>query len=307
MKKLFAIALVITASALAANAQCDPEAVTAQYNKFLEAKTKPEQEKAGKEYIARFGACDGDAFKKITAYIKEELTKIEALKIESDCTTAVDKTPGQAFELCKPYVARDSENLRAYLLLTLAGVKHREGGDKRLSDDTVRAARKALDLIKAGKTTTRWLLADTREDAIASLEYYAAAYTIDATPDKTATTMLALAQSSTSFSKDPSTYYLLGRAVYESEFKKLSAGYKEKCGGNEPTPECDAAFVKIESTIDRVIDAYARAVALSAGKREHARLAAAVTPELTRVYKERHDSDAGLDKLVKDVLGTPIP
>ena len=60
--------------------------------------------------------------------------------------------------------------------------------------------------------------------------------------------------------------------------------------------------------VDRVIDAYARAVALSGNNPEHASVTKNAKPELVQIYKMRHgDSDAGLDKLVSEVLTKPLP
>ena len=61
--------------------------------------------------------------------------------------------------------------------------------------------------------------------------------------------------------------------------------------------------------MDRVIDAYARSIALSTGKPEFARIAAIAKPELAKIYKLRHEksTDADVDKFVVGVLSTQIP
>jgi len=316
------IAMFLTLSTLAAhaqtNAQCGTEEQTALYSKFVaERKGTLERQKTasatGKEYLSKFGECASEEDKTINKYIKDWQAKHEAAVDEFNCTNAVDNTPAKASQLCGPYLARDTENLRAYLLLSLAGIKNTKAADKNLNAETVKTARKALELIKAGKSVDKWILGDKKDEAAGTLEFYSAYLTMDTTPAETAAAMLTLARSSTSYSKNPSTYLYLGRAIHNSEVKKLADEYKQTCTGKESTPECDAAYTKIEAAIDRVIDAYARAVALSEGKPEYAKIAAVAKPDLADLYKERHEKElhentgTGLDKFVAEVLSKPIP
>src|SRR5215217_3385980 len=142
-------AMFIAIGTLAANAQqCDPDAENDLYSKFMtEYQNTPERQRSAavtaREYLSKFGECTTDAEKKITAYIKNWLAGYEIAVVERPCTDAVDKTPAQAFEQCRPYVARDPESLRAYLLLSLAGMKQSSAADKKLKDETAKAARKA--------------------------------------------------------------------------------------------------------------------------------------------------------------------
>jgi hypothetical protein len=315
--RFMAIAMFLTLSTLAgqaqANAQCGTEDQIALYNKYVAERTgTTEQQKTaiatGKEYLSKFGECTTEEDKKINKYIKNWQAKYEAAVDEFSCTNAVDNTPAKASQLCGPYLARDPENLRAYLLLSLAGIKNTKTADKNLNAETVRTARKALELIKAGKSVDTWILGDNKDEAASTLEFYSAYLTMDTTPAETAAAMLTLARSNSKYSKDPSTYLYLGKAIQNSEVKKLADEYKQTCTGKESTPECDAAYTKIEGVIDRVIDAYARAVALSEGKPEYAKIAAIAKPALADLYKERHENtDTGLDKLVAEVLSKPIP
>lgn len=313
MKHFLAIAIFVTLSAFTANAQqeCDTAALTDLYNKFLkDHKGTPEQKKiadqTGKNYVSKYGACESEAERKITKYVSDWLADYEAEMVESACVTAVEKAPAQAFELCKPYVARDPENLRAHLLLSAAGVK--QVSDKRTHEQTLKAARKSLELMRANKQVKVWVFGGTKDETVAALEFYVASLTIDTTPADTASAMLKLARSETSYSRDPNTYFLLGRTLYTTEVKKQLDEYKQKCAGAEATPDCDAAFKTLEVTIDRVIDAYARAVALTYGRSEHARVSKDSMDALVDLYKKRNnDSDAGLKELIAGVLSKPIP
>ncbi|HKX82629.1 MAG TPA: hypothetical protein VJL58_00285 [Pyrinomonadaceae bacterium] len=316
--RFLGLAIFLTFSTLAAHAQadpkpaaaCDTEALTALYNKFLfENRGALAERKAAsataKQYLSKYGECTAEHEKKITVFLKDWQVKHETAIDESKCIDAVDNTPAKASQLCAPYLARDPENLRAYLLLSLAGIKDTRAADKTA---TVKAARKALELIKAGKKVEHWVVGNSKDEAANTLEYYSAYLTMDARPVEAAASMLKFARSDTKYSKEPNTYYYLGQAVYKGEVRELVAEYNQKCPNHESTPECDAANAKVEAAIDRVIDAYARVIALSVDNPEYARIATTAKPELVRLYKERHDdSDAGLNKLVAEVLSKPIP
>ena len=313
MKRFLSIALFLTLSVIAANAQCDTDALTAAYNKYVENhKGTPAQQRVAndlaKDYLSHFADCPGEYEKKITAYIKDWQTKYEARLIESVCVNAVGNTPAQAFERCRPYVAKNPENLRAYLLLSLAGIKTAKTADKTIKSEAVRAMRKSLELIKAGQTVDPWVFGGSKEEAVGTLEFFTASLTIDTEPAEAAAAMLRLAHSSTSYNKDPNTYYYLARSLNDSQVKKQIDEYNSKCSGATRPVDCDAFNDRIEATIDRVIDAYARAVALGTGKPEHASVTTAAKPRLVDLYKKRHgDSDAGLDKFVSEVLSKPLP
>ena len=60
--------------------------------------------------------------------------------------------------------------------------------------------------------------------------------------------------------------------------------------------------------MDKIIDAYARAVALASKDPQQAAAKNAWLARLTELYKFRHDgSDAGLNELVSGVLATRLP
>jgi hypothetical protein len=111
------------------------------------------------------------------------------------------------------------------------------------------------------------------------------------------------------FAKEPATFQLLGDSYYHGELKRLASEYKAQCEGREATPECDALLNKINNALDRVIDAYARAVALSnANPSKYGATAAGLRPVLTTFYKQRHDnSEAGLNELIATVVNKPLP
>jgi hypothetical protein len=140
------------------------------------------------------------------------------------------------------------------------------------------------------------------------LRYYIAAWSLESAPEETVTQLLKVAQSNSIFAKEPATFQLLGAAYYNGELKKLADQYKTLYEGKEETPESKALFDRINLVLDRVIDAYARAVALSNTNPKYAATANALRPVLTALYKQRHEnSEAGLNELIASVLNKPLP
>jgi hypothetical protein len=95
--------------------------------------------------------------------------------------------------------------------------------------------------------------------------------------------------------KDPTSYALLGRLL-SGEYEKLMTTYREMPEDSTKQDEQK----KLEALLDEVVDAYAHAVALATGKREHQALMQQLVPDLTSYYKIRHnDSVAGLKELIE--------
>jgi len=353
MKFIFARTLTVVAfaliSAFAAQAQCGTEEAGAVYKKFLDNyKGAAEQQKAaaevGREYLAKYGSCPEEADKKIAAFVGKWLEKYAAAVIEFECVSAVERAPAQAFRACGPYLAKDSENLKAWLLLSLAGI--RSASDPKMQPEMLKATRKAKSLIDSGKTVDNWVLGKDKPEAVAALEFYSAYYTVDAAPADSVAAMLQIARSGTSYAQNPSTYVALGRGLTFAELNPVYAEYKNKCVEKPPDPadiingpdakkpeppardakgrkiltvfvpapawvppaECEGIVAKHSALSNRVIDAYARAIALSKDKPENAKLVEGVRPVLVDMFKRQNaGSDAGLDKFVADVLAKPLP
>lgn len=322
LRLLLIAAALATAFALPAYAQgtqaaagpCgETEAQAALYQKFRDNfKGTPDQQKvayqAGKDYLSKYGTCSDDAIKQITTYIQNWVTKYDAAVVAFNCTDAVNKNPTQAYQACEPLRKANPDDLKVYLMLVAAGVKNATTGNKSMNAQTVQTARRALDLINQGKTADSYAPFNSQQEATAGLNYYIGVFSLDTSPADAAAALLKVAQSNSTFSKEPSTYQSLGLAYYNDEFKKLAQDYKDKCEGKEATPECDALFARVNQVLDRVIDAYARAVALSNGKSQYADINTKLKPVLTALYKQRHDnSDAGLNDLIASVLNKPLP
>jgi hypothetical protein len=202
-------------------------------------------------------------------------------------------------------LAKNPDNLKLYLQLVAAGLKSAQSGNKSLNAESANVARKALALVEQGKTSDEWIPFTSQQEAAPGLNYYLGFFTLENSPAEAANYLLKAAQSNSSYAKEPTTYEFLAAAYINSELKTLAAEYKSKYEGKEETPESAALFNKINGVLDRIIDAYARAVALT--KPGEAKAQTDRRAKLATFYKQRHDnSEAGLNELIAGILSKPI-
>jgi hypothetical protein len=120
--------------------------------------------------------------------------------------------------------------------------------------------------------------------------------------------LIKAAQFDSDLKKDPWTYFFIGAAYEAGPYAKLSADYKAKFEGKDESPESKLALANIQQVIDRVIDAYARAVALAGTDAKYQVNKKEWMDSLTTWYKYRHNqSDAGLNEMIATVLSKPLP
>ena len=93
---------------------------------------------------------------------------------------------------------------------------------------------------------------------------------------------------------DPFNYYLMGHMLND-EYKEKADEFQKQSAG----PLKDVKLKEAEETMDRVIDAWAKVVALSEGNPQYQQLHDAVLQDLQSYYKYRHKgSSDGLQQLI---------
>lgn len=284
----------------------------ALYQRFLENyKGDSDKQKTaydiGNQYLRTYGS-DNDA---VVQFLQRWVGKYEIATLEFNCNKAVNETPATAFTACKPYIDANPENLKGYLLLIIAGRKNAEAKNESTNAEASSAARRALLLIEQGKTTNSWAPFTSQAEAVAGLNYFIGFFTLKNSPGEAAQYMLKAAQSNSSWKTEPRTFVLLANAYLDGEYKRLINEYKAKYEGKEITeemkPKYEELLAKINAVTDRIIDAWARAIALSANKPEMQAWRDTLMKRLEDVYKQRHDGKVdGLNELVAGILSKPI-
>lgn len=308
---LFALPAYAQDAAAAQPAQSaqDAEAKAALYAKFLELiKGGPAEQKQasaiGKEYIAKYPTPVDDADKQILDYIKNWVAKYDAAVWEFEFKEAVAKNPARAFQMGRERLATDAESVDINLALVQAGFNAATAKNTAHNAEAAAAARRALQLIEAGKTPKTFVLFANREEAVGGLPYMIGYFLKDTAPAEAVPALIKAAQSNTKFKTEPTTYAYLAGAYYDSEFKGPAAEYQTKYANQDETDESRAAYEKLMQSLDRVIDAFARAHALS----KDAAQKKAIMDQLTTLYKTRNNgSEAGLNEYLAGVQSRPLP
>jgi tetratricopeptide (TPR) repeat protein len=290
-----------------AQGQCTDENKTAWYTDFTKFRTTDPAKayEAGKKYLAACPAEDTD----ITKYLKKwvGLYDKEARKLRLQ-PLLYEKKYAEAYQLGKEILADEPDNLRVMIDLGYAGyVVLATTKNESFNADALNYAKKAIQMIESGKTVENWAPFKSKDDALAYL-YYTVGYLNRANPSEALGSFIKSAQFESELKRDPLTYYLIAAGYEGGLYAKLSADYKAKFEGKDETPESKLALENINQVIDRMIDAYARAVSLAGTNPKHEAAKKEWMENLETWYKYRHNqSTAGLTEMVASIMSKPLP
>ena len=317
MKKIIGI-LAMCASLLAgpvfargqtpAQGACTDEAKTALYTDFTTFRTTDPTKayEAGKKYLACSQTED-----QYTAYLKKWVTAYEkeSRKIKMVPLLYGDKKYAEALGLGKEILADEPENLRVIIDLGygsyLAAVSLK---NESFNTDALNYARKAIQMIESGKAPASWAPFKGKDDTLAYLYDVVGRLSLKDNPGVAVSSFIKKAQFDTDLKKDPWTYYFIAAAYESGPYTKLSADYKRDHEGKDETPQSKLALENINQVVDRMIDAYARAVALAGNDAKYTAQKKQWMEDLSTWYKFRHNGvEAGMPELIASVLSKPLP
>jgi LysM repeat protein len=169
-------------------------------------------------------------------------------------------------------------------------------------------ARKAIQLIEGGKAPTEWIPFKGKDDTLAHLYFAISSLSLRTAPDQIIDSLIKTVQFDSELKKTPSTYFYLAYAYETGPYRTLSTAYQANYAGKPETPESKAALEKLNVVIDRIIDAYARAVAAAGNDPKTQAAKAGWMTTLTNYWKFRHEnSETGLNEFIAGVLSKPLP
>jgi tetratricopeptide (TPR) repeat protein len=284
--------------------QCTAEKKSQYYKDFV-ANFKGDQAKAyeaGKKYLGCPADTNDAEDAQRTAYVQKWVTAYEKLHSKDPLTNALNKKDyPAAFEAAKKVFADEPNYLNGYMDLAIAGAL---SGNQALADDSINYAKKAIELIEAGKTP-EGATGFSKDDALAKLNYSIGLLLKQKQQNSEAIPyFIRVASYNSKLKSTPQTYSNLAEAYEHGPYAKQSADYKACCEGKAETDQSKLMIENINQIVDRMVDAYARAVA-SAGSDPGK---ADWMSSLTVWYKYRHnDSDNGLSEMIAGILSKPLP
>jgi len=295
------------------DAACTEDSKTALYQSFLK-DLKADQAKAydeAKKYLACPAAGEvTEAQQKIVDYLKNFVNKYEkeTKKITFRDFLYNKQKYAEAYALGKEILAAEPDNLQvlvdlgtnAYLLPPLKNAA--------LTAEGLGYAQQALAALDSGKTLEKWEPLASKDVAVAYLNYSIGTLTLEKDPAGALKNLLKSAQFETPLKKSPYTYAYIAGAYETGPYAKMSEEYKTCCSGKDETPDSKLMLANINQIIDRMIDAYARAVSYSGSDPKFAQAKTGWNESLTTWYKFRNsDKTDGMDQLVAGIQAKPLP
>jgi len=297
------------APAAAAQGPCTDEAKGAWYTDFTKFRTTDPAKaaEAGKKYLAACPQEQGD----IPTYLKKWIAAYDKGARQGRFQPLLynEKKYTEALGLGKEILAEEPENLRVLIDMGwgsyLAAVALK---NESLNSDAVTYAKKAIQLIEANKAPASWAPFKSKEETLAYLYNVVGRQAVKSNPAEALNALIKSVQMETELKKDPWNYYFIGASYESGPYATLSADYKTRFAGKNETPESKLALENVNQVVDRMIDAYARAVALAGNDAKYQANKKDWLDALSTWYKYRHNaSDAGLNEMIAGVLSKPLP
>jgi hypothetical protein len=292
------------------DAACTQEAKDALYQSFLKNRNT-DQAKAyedAKKYLACPPGETTEASTKIIEYLKKWVNAYEFALKKINFTKAMygdTKNYPVAYQLGKEILAVEPENVK--LLIDMGANGYLVASNAQIAGESLEHAKKALQLLDSGKTVDDWAPLSGKDSAVAYLNYTIGALSLEKDPSTALKHLIKAAQFETPLKKSPFTYAYIAGAYETGPYAKQSDEYKAKYSGKDETPESKLALANINQLVDRMIDGYARAVALAGSDPKFAQQKPVWNDRLIEYYKFVHKSDAGMNELVAGILSKPLP
>jgi hypothetical protein len=306
-----ALAKNVTTNEFAFQDQCSEENKTTYYATFRE-NFKTEQDKAydnAKKYLACPAEGASEATQAIIKYLKDFVTKYEDLHEKDKLRVLLynERKYPEAYDLGMKILTREPENLKILIDLGANGYLVQNLKNPTLNTEAVKDAKKALAMLEAGKTLEGWTPFSGKDEAVAYLDYTLGVFALESDPSGALKILIKVAQIETPLKKSPWTYASIGVAYENGPYAKQSDDYTKTYGGKDETPESKLALANVNQIVDRMIDAYARAVALATDPKLATQKQGWST-SLSDWYKYRHNKTTdGMEAMVAGVLSKPLP
>jgi len=287
--------------------ETDDPAKIAIYKRFVDNRIQNPNAayQAARDYLQKYPK-DKDQY---TDYLSKWVTAFERDERKRNLPILInEKKFAEAYSTGAKILADEPNYLRAQIDLGYAGYIAASAKNETYTNDALGYARKAIQAIESGKTPTEWAPFKGKDDTLAYLNYAVGFLTLKTSPDQAIDSLLRAAQYDSDIKKTPSTYYFLAVAYEAGPYKTLSTAYQTQFANKPETPESKAALEKLNVVMDRIIDAYARAIAAAGTDPKTEQSRKEWLTQLSNYYKFRHEgSEAGINEFVAAALQKPLP
>ncbi len=215
---------------------------------------------AAKEYLAKYPK-DNDAY---TRYLRPWVALYDKWERKQTVPQLIydEKKYAEGYALGKQVLAEEPDDVATLMYLGYgAYLASTTAKNESFNADARGYAQKAIAAIEAGKAPEEWKPFKDKNDALAHLYYTLGFFAFRTDPSQAIDSFIKTAQFETDLKKAPSTYYFLAAAYETGPYKTMAAAYQKDFADKPESPASKAALEKLNVVIDRMIDAYARAIA----------------------------------------------
>jgi len=200
----------------------------------------------------------------------------------------------EAFTEGATVLAKNPENIQILTNLAIVGTEEAKKGKGQHVPQTVRYGSKAIELIEADKKPAEMDMELWGKYKAMLPQVYQEMGIISMMQQNAADAQIKVGKAAQLNPSDPLNYVILS-SIANDEYMTVAETYKN-------TPEGNAKkelLAKANALMDKVIDYYAHALALSEGKPQYQRVHDQTLEDITPYYKYRHGgSTDGLQKLI---------
>ncbi|HEV7905620.1 MAG TPA: hypothetical protein VGO96_17400 [Pyrinomonadaceae bacterium] len=311
------------ASPAAAANPCEEAARGEMYTKYYELKGKKDakgqpdpaaQKEAygiGQEYLAKYASCNDTYSKAVQKFVTQYGDAVRKVGNATELNDALykNKDYAKAFQLGNQMIAADPENLSLLIQLGYAGYNAQSLNPPvtTFSPTSLGYAKKAVEMLEAGKTPSEWVLFKTKDEALGYLNFAMGEYLRKDNP--AGALPYYLKSASVAPTKDVAlTYARIAESYERGQYEQLKKDFAAKFEGKPETDESKYALNNLNEVIDRVMDAYARAISLAGSDPKFQQLKNESMQILTGYYKFRNNNTVtGLDAFIASATSKPLP
>jgi hypothetical protein len=279
------------------------------YTRFVNNRTTNEAlaYRAAKEYLAKYPK-DDDVY---TRYLKPWVALYDKWERKERVPQLIydEKNYAEGYKLGKQVLAENPDDLATLMYLGYgAYLASTTAKNESFNTEARTYAQKAITAIEGGKALDEWKPFKDRSEALAHLYYTLGFIDFRTNPTAAIDSFIKTAQLESDLKRSPSTYYFLAFSYETGPYKTQAAAYQTNFAGKEESAASKAALEKLNLVIDRMIDAYARAIATAGSDPANAQNKAQWMASLTNYYKFRNNGvDTGLTELIAGVMSKPLP
>jgi tetratricopeptide (TPR) repeat protein len=311
------------ASPAAAANPCEEAARGEMYTKYYELKKKEDakgqpdpaaQKEAygiGQEYLAKYASCNDSYSKAVQKFVTQYGDAVRKVGNVAELNDAlyVKKDFAKAFQVGNQMLAADPENLSLLIQLGYAGYNAQSLNPPvtTFSPTSLGYAKKAVEMLEAGKTPSEWVLFKTKDEALGYLNFAIGEYMRKDNP--AGALPYYLKSASVAPTKDVAlTYARIAESYERGQYEQLKKDFAARFEGKPETDESKYALNNLNEVIDRVMDAYARAISLAGSDPKFQQLKNESMQILTGYYKFRNNNTTtGLDAFIAGATAKPLP